>query len=167
MGTILGGLPVPIFLMILISVIGYFILRYTRFGRLSFAIGSNSDATWLSGVNVNRYLMGYYTMSGLLAGFAGIVLVSRLDTGQPTAGSGYEMEVIAACVMGGASLRGGTGTVLGTIVGGLIMVLLKNGSNLLNISTFWQQVLVGVVIVGAVFWDQYRQRSHSNKTANG
>lgn len=163
MGTIFGGLPVPIFLMIIISLIGYFVLRYTRFGRFSYAIGSNADATWLSGVNVDHYLMGYYTMSGLLAGFAGIVLVSRLNTGQPTAGSGYELEVIAACVMGGASLRGGTGTVMGAIIGGLIMGLLRNGSNLLNISAFWQQVLVGVVIVGAVFWDQQRQRRQSNK----
>jgi ribose transport system permease protein len=158
MGTLFRGFPVPIFLMIIIAVIGHFILRYTRFGRLSYAVGSNSEATRLSGVNVDNYLTGYYTMSGLLAGFAGIILASRLNTGQPTAGSGYELEVIAACVMGGASLRGGVGTVMGSIIGGLIMGLLRNGSNLLNVSAFWQQVLVGVVIVGAVYWDQHRQR---------
>ncbi len=158
MGTLFGGFPVPIFLMIVVSVIGYFILRYTRFGRLSYAIGSNSQATLLSGVNVDNYLIGYYTMSGLLAGFAGILLASRLNIGQPTAGIGYELEVIAVCVMGGASLRGGTGTVISAIIGGLVMGLLRNSSNLLNISAFWQQVLAGVVIVGAVYWDQHRQR---------
>lgn len=158
MGTLFGGFPVPIFLMIIVSIIGYFVLRYTRFGRLSYTIGSNSKAALLSGVNVDNYLIGYYTFSGLLAGFAGVLLASRLNTGQPTTGSGYELEVIAACVMGGASLRGGSGTVMGTIAGGLIMGLLRNGSNLLNVSAFWQQVLVGIVIVGAVYWDQHRQR---------
>ncbi|TCL76284.1 monosaccharide ABC transporter membrane protein (CUT2 family) [Hydrogenispora ethanolica] len=163
MGTIFGRLPVPIFLMAIVAFIGYLVLRYTRFGRLSYAIGSNMEATRLSGIQVDNYLMGYYTLSGLLAGFAGVVLSSRLNTGQPTAGSGYELDVIAACVMGGVSLRGGVGTVLGAIIGGLIMGLLRNGSNLLNISAFWQQVLVGVVIIGAVFWDQYRQRRPNSK----
>lgn len=158
MGTLFGVVPVPIFLMVIVSLIGYFMLRYTRFGRFGVAIGSNREATLLSGVNVDNYLIGYYTMSGLLAGFAGIVLTSRLNTGQPTAGTGYELDVIAACVMGGVSLRGCTGTILGAITGGFIMGLLRNGSNLLNITAFWQQVLVGVVIVGAVFWDQQRQR---------
>ncbi len=162
MGTLFGGFPVPVFLMIVVSAVGHFILRYTRFGRLNYAIGSNLEATRLSGVNVDNYLIGYYSMSGLLAGFGGIILASRLSTGQPTAGSGYELEVIATCVMGGASLRGGVGTVMGSIVGGLIMGLLRNGSNLLNVSAFWQQVLVGVVIVGAVYWDQHRQRHISN-----
>jgi ribose transport system permease protein len=163
MGTIVGDIPVPILLMAVVSLAGYLLLRYTRFGRLSYAIGSNAEATRLSGINIDIYICGYYALSGMLAGFAGIVLASRLNTGQPTAGTGYEMEVIAACVMGGASLRGGVGTVLGAIIGGLIMGLLRNGSNLLNISAFWQQVLVGVVIVGAVFWDQQRQRSQNNR----
>ncbi|HBF36508.1 MAG TPA: ribose ABC transporter permease [Firmicutes bacterium] len=161
MGTLFGGFPVPVFLMIVISLIGHLVLRYMRFGRLSYAIGSNSEATRLSGVNVDNYSIGYYTTSGLLAGFAGIVLASRLNTGQPTAGSGYELEVIAACVMGGASLRGGVGTVMGAIIGGLVMGLLRNGSNLLDVSAFWQQVLVGMVIVGAVYWDQHRQHQNS------
>lgn len=163
MGTVFGNIPVPIILMAVVSLVGYLLLRYTRFGRFSYAIGSNAEATRLSGVNIDNYICGYYTLSGMLAGFAGIVLASRLNTGQPTAGTGYEMEVIAACVMGGASLRGGVGTVIGTIIGGLIMGLLRNGSNLLNISAFWQQVLVGVVIVGAVFWDQQRQRRQNNR----
>ncbi|MGE5606491.1 MAG: ABC transporter permease [Bacteroidota bacterium] len=163
MGFIFRKLPAPIVLMAVISLIGYLILRYTRLGRYSYAIGSNLIATRLSGVNVDNYLIGYYTISGLLAGFAGVVLASRLSTGQPTAGSGYELDVIAACVMGGVSLRGGVGTVIGAITGVLIMGLLRNGSNLLNISAFWQQVLVGIVIVGAVYWDQYRQRKQKTK----
>jgi ribose transport system permease protein len=157
MGVIFGKLPVPIFLMVVVSIIGYLILRFTKFGRFSYAIGSNIEATRLSGVNVDNYLMGFYMMCGLLSGFAGVVMASRLSTGQPTAGTGYELDVIAASVIGGASLSGGVGTVMGAIIGGLIMGILRNGSNLLDISAFWQQVLVGVVIVGAVFWDQHQQ----------
>lgn len=157
MGTIFGKIPAPVFLVAVLAAAGHLILRYTRFGRLSYAIGSNMEATRLSGVKVDHYLIGYYTMSGLLAGFAGIVLASRLNTGQPTAGNGYELEVIAACAMGGVSLRGGVGTILGAVIGGLIMGLLRNGCNLLNISAFLQKVLVGLVIVGAVYYDRYRQ----------
>ena len=157
-GRLFNFLPVPVLLMLIVAVIGYLILTYTRFGRYTYAIGSNMEATRLSGVKVDHYLMGFYAISGLLSGFAGVVLASRLSTGQPTAGTGYELDVIAACVIGGASMSGGTGTVLGVIVGALIMGVLRNGSNLLNVSAFWQQVLIGVVIAGAVYWDQYRQR---------
>jgi ribose transport system permease protein len=157
MGTVFGKIPSPVFLMVVVAVLGHLVLRYTRFGRLSYAIGSNMEATRLSGINVNRYLIGYYTISGLLAGFAGVVLTSRLSTGQPTAGNGYELEVIAACVMGGTSFRGGAGTIMGAVIGGLIMGLLRNGCNLLNISAFLQKVIIGVVTVGAVYYDRYRK----------
>ena len=156
-GRLFNFLPVPVLLMSIVALIGYAILTYTRFGRYSYAIGSNIEGARLSGVNVDRYLIGFYSLSGLLSGFAGVVLASRLSTGQPTAGTGYELDVIAACVVGGASMSGGTGTVLGVIIGALIMGVLRNGSNLMNVSTFWQQVLIGVVIATAVYWDQHRQ----------
>jgi ribose transport system permease protein len=165
MGTVFGKIPTPVFLMAVVAVVCHLVLYYTRFGRLSYAIGSNMEATRLSGINVQRYLIGYYTISGLLAGFTGVILTSRLNTGQPTAGNGYELEVIAACVMGGTSFRGGAGSIMGAIIGGLIMGLLRNGCNLLNISAFLQKVLIGVVTVGAVYYDRYRQDAVKNNGA--
>ncbi|MCK5739302.1 ABC transporter permease, partial [bacterium] len=127
-------------------------------GRYIFAIGSNSAAATLSGINVPRNLMKIYLINGVLGGFAGIIMASRLSTGQPTAGTGYELDVIAACVIGGASMTGGKGTMLGAMIGALIMGVLRNGCNLLDISAFWQQIAIGTIIVVAVFSDQYRKR---------
>ncbi len=160
-GRILFGVPVPVVILIVLALVGHFALTRTRFGRYVFAIGSNAEAARLSGINVRGALARIYTYAGLLYGFAGVLMASRLSTGQPTAGTGYELDVIAACVIGGASLSGGEGTVLGAIIGALIMGVLRNGCNLLDISAFWQQIAIGAIIVIAVFSDQYRKHKAS------
>lgn len=156
-GRIFTVIPFPVFLMVLAAAVGHFLLTRTRFGRYTYAIGSNTEATRLSGVNVTRYVTLIYTFAGLLCGFAGVILASRLSTGQPTAGTGYELDVIAACVIGGASFSGGEGTIIGAIIGALIMGVLRNGCNLLDVSVFWQQIAIGLIIIVAVFIDQYRK----------
>lgn len=163
-GRILFGVPVPVVILIVLATLGHFTLTRTRFGRYVFAIGSNAEAARLSGINVRAVLTRIYTVEGLLCGFAGVLLASRLSTGQPTAGTGYELDVIAACVIGGASLSGGEGTVLGAIIGALIMGVLRNGCNLLDISAFWQQIAIGAIIVVAVFSDQYRKHKASRSS---
>jgi len=156
-GRLLEVVPVPVIITVLIALIGFGILQYTQMGRYTYAIGSNIEATRLSGVNVKKYLILIYTFCGLLCGLAGVILSSRLRSGQPTAGTGWELDVIAACVIGGASLSGGEGSVLGAIIGALIMGVLRNGCNLLDISAFWQQVAIGAIIIIAVFIDQYKR----------
>jgi ribose transport system permease protein len=146
-----------IVLVIFAAITGWF-LRNTRFGRYTYAIGGNYEAARLAGVSVEWHTIKIYTLAGLLNGIAGIMLASRLSTGQPTAGTGYELDVIAACVIGGASLTGGRGTILGAIVGAITIGVLRNGCNLLDISAFWQQVAIGSIIVIAVFIDQYQKR---------
>lgn len=150
-------LPVPVLLTIVLALAGHFILTRLAFGRHIFAIGSNESGARLSGVDVPRMLLKIYAVNGLLCAVAGIVLASRLSSGQPTAGTGYELDVIAACVIGGASLTGGEGTILGAMIGAMIMGVLRNGCNLLNISPFWQQIAIGTIIIVAVFSDQYRK----------
>lgn len=157
-GRVLGIVPVQVLITVVLAVLGFMLLRYTRLGRYTYAIGSNVEAVRLSGVSVSRYITWIYAISGLLCGLAGVILSSRLRSGQPTAGTGWELDVIAACVIGGASLSGGEGTILGALIGALIMGVLRNGCNLLDISAFWQQVAIGAVIVIAVFIDQYRHR---------
>lgn len=156
-GRILEVIPVPVIITVAIAIAGHVVLTRTRFGRYTYAIGSNMEATRLSGVNITQYVTLIYTVSGLLCGVAGVILASRLSTGQPTAGTGYELDVIAACVIGGASFSGGEGTILGAMIGALIMGALRNGCNLLDVSVFWQQVAIGVIIILAVFFDQYRK----------
>ena len=156
-GRMFGIIPIPIVFTIILAFLGHFVLTRLRFGRYIFAIGSNQQAAELSGINVSQNLIKIYAINGLLCGFAGIILASRLSTGQPTAGTSYELDVIAACVIGGASFSGGEGTILGAIIGALIMGVLRNGCNLLDISAFWQQIAIGLIIVIAVFADQYRK----------
>mgnify|MGYP001372816388 FL=1 len=156
-GRVFGVLPVPVLFVIVLAVIFHIFLTRTVFGRHIFALGSNPEAARLSGVDVAMKLFKLYIINGVLCGFAGIVMASRLSTGQPTAGTGYELDVIAACVIGGASLSGGEGTILGAMTGALIMGVLRNGCNLLNISAFWQQIAIGAIIIIAVFSDQYRK----------
>ncbi len=160
-GRVLGIVPVPVILTLVLALSGFLLLKYTRLGRYTYAIGSNVEAVRLSGVNVNRCITWIYAISGLMCGLAGVILSSRLRSGQPTAGTGWELDVIAACVIGGASLSGGEGTILGALIGAMIMGVLRNGCNLLDISAFWQQVAIGAVIVIAVFIDQYRHRRES------
>jgi len=157
-GNLLGVIPVPLGILVVVSALVYFILRYTRLGRYAYAIGSNPEAARCCGIRIGRYTIAIYGLCGALTGLAGMIEAARLVTGHPTAGEGYELRVIAAVVIGGGSLNGGQGTVIGTIVGSFIMGLLSNGCNLLGISPFVQQVIIGSVIVLAVTFDEYQRR---------
>ncbi|WP_409300061.1 ABC transporter permease subunit [Peribacillus sp. SCS-155] len=148
------GIPFPVITMLLAYFILFFILRKTTFGRGVYAIGGNEEASRLSGLKVNRLKMGVYTLTGFLSAFAGITLTSRLNSAQPTAGMSYELDAIAAVVLGGTSLSGGRGWIFGTLVGALIIGVLNNGLNLLNVSSFYQQVVKGGVILLAVMLDR-------------
>jgi ribose transport system permease protein len=149
----LGGVPASIFIMLGAYGAGHFALRRTRFGRYAYAIGGNEEAARLSGVPVRAYKLAIYGCAGLLAGFAAYMLTARLNSAQPIAGINYELDAIAAAVIGGTSLMGGEGTVVGTLIGALIMGVLRNGLNLMGVSAFVQQVVIGAVIVGAVLLD--------------
>ncbi|MEV4363795.1 ABC transporter permease [Nonomuraea sp. NPDC004186] len=157
--TVGGYLPVPVLVMALMGVIAAVVLNRTYAGRAMYAIGGNEEAARLSGIAVSRQKLVTYALSGAFAAVAGIVLASRLASAQPQAASGYELDAIAAVVIGGASLSGGKGRALGTLVGALILAVLRNGLNLLSVSAFWQQVVIGVVIALAVLLDTLRRRS--------
>jgi ribose/xylose/arabinose/galactoside ABC-type transport system permease subunit len=160
LGDTLGGwLPVPVLVMILMGVATAVILVRTYPGRAMYAIGGNEEAARLSGIRVKRQKLVIYALSGLFAAVAGIVLASRLASAQPQAASGYELDAIAAVVIGGASLSGGVGKASGTFIGALILAVLRNGLNLLSVSAFWQQVVIGVVIALAVLLDTLRRRA--------
>jgi len=157
-GRLLDILPIPVLITLMLGLMGHIILTKTPFGRYTYALGSNFEAARLSGIRTTRNLVYIYLLGGFLYGAAGIILTSRLSTGQPTSGTGYELDVIAACVIGGASLSGGSGTIWGALLGALLIGVLRNGSNLLDISAFWQQVAIGTIIVIAVFIDQYHKK---------
>jgi ribose transport system permease protein len=157
-GNLLGIIPLPLLIVVLVALLIHYLLGNTRLGRYCYAIGSNLEAARYAGVPVARNLVIYYVMLGLLTGLAGAIESARLVTGQPTAGEGYELRVIAAVVIGGGSLNGGQGTVIGTIIGSLIMGVLANGGNLLGISPFTQQIIIGAVIVLAVTFDEFQRR---------
>ncbi len=156
-GTILK-IPYPVIFLIVLAVVLGFVLKNTKIGKYVYAIGSNEDASKLSGVNVDRVKLFVYGLSGLMCAISGIILASRLISAQPTEGMGYEMDAIAAVVIGGASLAGGTGTIFGTMLGAFIMTVLKNGLTMLNVSGMWQQVAVGAVVLGAVYIDNLKNR---------
>ncbi|SEG98249.1 ribose transport system permease protein [Nonomuraea solani] len=158
LGDTVGYLPIPVIVMVIMGVIAAVILNRTYPGRAMYAIGGNAEAARLSGINVNRQQLVTYALSGGFAAVAGIVLASRLASAQPQAAAGYELDAIAAVVIGGASLSGGKGRALGTFVGALILAVLRNGLNLLSVSAFWQQVVIGVVIALAVLVDTLRRR---------
>jgi ribose transport system permease protein len=160
-GDLFRIVPLPLLFLIAIAVLLHLVLEYTRLGRYSYAIGSNLEAARCSGVHITRITIAIYSICGALTGFAGMIESARLVTGQPTAGEGYELRVIAAVVIGGGSLNGGQGTVLGTVVGSFIMGLLNNGCNLLGISPFLQQIIIGSVIVLAVTFDEFQRRRTS------
>lgn len=144
----------------LIVAIGFaYLLRRRQIGRHIYATGSNEEAARLSGVRVDMTKLYAYTMSGALAGLAGNVLMSRLVTAQPSEGVMYELDAIAAAVIGGASLSGGVGTISGTMVGAFIHGILRNGLNMAGVSAFIQQIVIGVVVIGAVWIDQMRNRT--------
>lgn len=157
-GHLFDVLPLPLFIVLLVAVATHFLLVNTQPGRYCYAIGSNIEAARCAGIRVSRYQVSFYAVLGALTGLAGSIESARLVTGQPTAGEGYELRVIAAVVIGGGSLAGGQGTVIGTIIGALIMGVLANGANLLGISSFAQQVVIGAVIVLAVTFDEFQRR---------
>jgi len=137
------------------------LLENTKLGRYTFAIGSNESAAYYAGVPIKFHVTAIYALAGLLTGLAGMIEASRLMTGQPTAGQGYELQTIAAVVIGGGSLRGGEGSVAGTLIGAFIIGLLSNGSDLLGVNPYWQQVIIGAVIIAAVGFDELRKRKLS------
>jgi ribose transport system permease protein len=167
LGDTLGGwLPVPVLVMIAMGLITALILGRTFIGRSMYAIGGNEEAARLSGLRVKRQKIVIYALSGLFAAVAGIVLASRLVSAQPQAAQGYELDAIAAVVIGGASLAGGVGKASGTLIGALILAVLRNGLNLLSVSAFWQQVVIGVVIALAVLLDTLRRKAGSGASSS-
>ena len=153
--------PFVLWVLLVCAVAIHIVLEHTTLGRYAFSIGSNIDAAFYAGVPVQLITTAVYAIGGLLTGLAGMIEASRLMTGQPTGGQGYELTAIAAVVIGGGSLRGGEGGVVGTLVGAFIMGLLSNGSDLLGTNPYWQQVIIGGVIILAVSADELRKRRTS------
>ncbi|EPE8511725.1 ribose ABC transporter permease [Vibrio alginolyticus] len=147
------GIPVPVWLMVVVFAAAWYLLNQTRFGRYVYALGGNESATRLSGINVDRVKIGVYAICGMLAALAGIIVTSRLSSAQPTAGMGYELDAIAAVVLGGTSLMGGKGRIMGTLIGALIIGFLNNALNLLDVSSYYQMIAKAVVILLAVLVD--------------
>lgn len=152
------GVPAPVLLMLALYVVAYVVLTRTVVGRHVYAIGSNEEATTLAGIRVGLHKVLVYAISGLSAGVCATLLLARLNTAQPIAGVGYELDAIAAVVIGGTSLLGGSGSVIGTLIGALIMSVLRNGLNLLGVSSYLQQVAIGLVIIVAVVIDMALRR---------
>lgn len=161
LGADLGQIPVPVIMLALAGVVCWFILSRTVLGRSLYAIGGNEEAARLSGIPVRRILVAVYALAGLFAGLAGLVLAGRLSSAQPQAGLGYELDAIAAVVIGGASLSGGSGKASGTFIGAVLLAVIRNGLNILNVSSFWQQVVIGCVIALAVGFDVFRSKKES------
>jgi len=154
-------IPMPVIIMGGTYAIAYFLLSRTKLGRYTYAIGGNEQAAHLSGVNVRFYKMLVYGISGLLSAMAAVILSARLNSAQPIAGIMYELDAIAATVIGGTSLMGGEGKIAGTLIGALIMGVLRNGLNLLDVSSYVQQTIIGVVIISAVFLDMSLKKAKS------
>ena len=154
----IGPIPTPVIIMVVVLIVTWFLINRTKFGRHMYAVGGNVQAAQFSGISVGRVKFWIYTFTGLMAGLAGIVLASRMYSGQPTAGQSAEMDAIAAVVVGGTSMSGGSGKIGGTIIGALIIGFLNNGLNLMNVNSFWQYVVKGIVILGAVFLDFIRNK---------
>jgi ribose transport system permease protein len=158
LGGSVGPIPMPVVVMLVMGAIGWFILNRLSIGRAMFAVGGNLEAARLSGIPVKRVLVTVYALSGVFAAVAGLVLSGRLASAQPQAATGYELDAIAAVVIGGASLAGGVGKISGTLIGALVLAVIRNGLNLLNVSAFWQQVIIGLVIAVAVGIDVLRRK---------
>ena len=152
------GIPWPVILMVIFFVISLVILNKTPFGRKTYAIGGNEKASFISGIKVDNVKIKIYAISGFLATMAGLILTSRLNSAQPTAGTAYELDAIAAVVLGGISMSGGKGKIAGTLVGALILGTLNNGLNFLGVSSFYQQIVKGIVILIAVLIDRNRNK---------
>lgn len=166
-GSVIGdviGIRIPngFLIMALVAALAHFLLSKTKFGRYTYAIGSNEEATRLSGVDVDIWKIFQYVMSGTMAGVAAVLTCSRLSAAEPSLGSGYEMEAIAACIIGGASPQGGKGSAMGSIIGCFFMVVLINGLRIMSVPSEWQTVVEGVVVIGAVYLDTIRSGKNSD-----
>ncbi|CAN7426612.1 ABC transporter permease [Polaromonas sp. LjRoot131] len=159
-GYFLPDLPIPnaVLILFVVAVLSSLVLNKTVLGTYTFALGSNEEAVRLSGVNVDRWKIIVYTLSGAICGIAGLLIASRLNSAQPSLGQGYELDAIAAVVIGGTSLSGGVGTILGTIIGAFIMSVLTNGLRIMSVAQEWQTVVTGLIIIAAVYADILRKR---------
>ncbi|KAA9347161.1 ABC transporter permease [Larkinella humicola] len=156
-GGHLLGIPTPILILIVFFIICSVVLKKTVLGRYMYAVGGNEQAAQASGIQLNKVKMVVYTLCGGLAALAGILLTSRITTGQPNAGVGFELDAIAAAIIGGTSTSGGTGTMTGTLIGALLIGVISNGLDLMNVTSYYQQVVMGVIIIGAVVLDSLNQ----------
>lgn len=156
-GGVLFGIPLPVIIMFVVFIIAFINLKYTKLGISFFAVGGNEEAARVAGINVRRIKLLAYIISGLTSAIAGIILASRVMVGESIAGFYYELDAIAAVVIGGVRMNGGEGNIWGTLIGALIMGFLKNGLNLLNVSTYWQQVAIGVIIAGTISFNLLRK----------
>ncbi|HJR21908.1 MAG TPA: ABC transporter permease, partial [Dongiaceae bacterium] len=152
------SIPVPVLIFLAVAAIFHIALRYTRYGKFTYAIGANVQAARVSGINVGRHLIKVYAIAGLLSGLAGVVLSARAITGQASMGVAYELDAIAAAVIGGTSLAGGVGRITGTVIGTIILGVMTSGFTFLRIDAYYQEIVKGIIIVAAVIIDQYRQR---------
>jgi ribose transport system permease protein len=157
-GKLFQVIPVPTVITLAVFVLGFLVLNYTRFGRFTYVIGSNIEAARLSGVPVRRVQIGIYVVCGLLTGIASTIEAGRLAIVQPAGGNGYELLAIGAVIVGGASTFGGEGSIVATLIGAIIVTTIRNGLNILGVNAFWQYVVNGLVIIGAVAADQFRRR---------
>ncbi len=159
-GAVIPGLDIPniVFIFLGAGVVASLILSKTILGRYTFALGSNEEATRLSGVNVDRWKIAVYALCGVFAGLAGVIIAARLNSAQPSLGQGYELDAIAAAVIGGTSLSGGEGTILGTIIGAFLISTLTNGLRIMSVPQEWQIVVTGVIVILAVYLDIIRRR---------
>ena len=162
-GYFIPSMPIPnaVLILFLVAILGAFILNKTILGTYTFALGSNEEAVRLSGVDVDRWKIIIYSFAGSLCGIAGLMIASRLNSAQPALGPGYELDAIAAVVIGGTSLSGGVGTILGTIIGAFIISVLTNGLRILSVAQEWQTVVTGVIIILAVYADNLRKRKRT------
>jgi ribose transport system permease protein len=155
----LFGIPFPVILMVIVFIILYVVLHKMAFGKSVYAIGGNEKAAYISGVKINKVKIIIYAISGVMASISGLIVTSRLSSAQPTAGASYEMDAIAAVVLGGTSLAGGKGRLVGTLIGALIIGALNNGLVTIGVNAFWQQVVKGAVILVAVLLDRFKSRN--------
>ena len=161
--AVIGSGAWPVFIFLAVALIFHIALRYTRYGKFTYAIGANPQAARVSGINVQRHLIKVYAIAGLLAGLAGIVTAARAETAQAGMGMMYELDAIAAAVIGGTSLSGGRGRIFGTVIGTLILGLMMSGFTFLRVDAFYQEIVKGVIIVAAVVADTFRQNARSKK----
>lgn len=159
LGGDVAGVPIPVIVLAVIALLSFVIVSNLRLGRYVYAVGGNENAARASGINVAAVKMFAYSACGAMAGLAGVVLAARVTTGQPNAGVGYELDAIAAVVIGGTSLSGGVGGIGGTILGALLIGVINNGLDLLNVTSYYQAIIKGIIIIGAVWLDRKQQKS--------